>query len=1033
MLHKQHVLIWRQPLNPVTSATYARRNAPRPNVAFPQRRRSRGALLPGPLDESTESYEFRSGPRTLTRSSYEFRYGPRTTDPIPMPRRLATTCWLLSTWLIAWLYLASDAQAQVGWREGFETPQVSWIDAGGDGRYRFPVHERAMQGAHGGMGCETLTLEVSSAGSYVYLSHDIGRAPVIPELVPSVWIRSDRPGIRMFVRVVFPRTMEPRTQVPVTALLSGTTYAKVGSWEQLYLEDLPTLVARQARVLRAQLKTAVDTHEAYIDRVLLNVATGPGRSHIAIDDLEVAGHVQPPEQQPENIPPGAMPPRNITEAAHPRTSLELNGSVLSVEGRPFFARAIEYRGESLAFLKDLGFNTIKFDETPTPALLAEAHRLGLWLVCRPERPPGLGEVDTTGQLLRAVGPEFDRVIAWHLGENLTGRELSATKRWVEQLRRADNRLSRPIFCEAEDEIRAYSRLVDLLLIKRMPLGTTFELADYSTWLRERPRLARPGTPVWAVIQTQPAPELLEQWQLLAHVQPPSAACNSDQIRVLAFAAVTSGARGLCFQSRSSLSAGDEATRNRAAALELLNLELHAIEPWAAAGTVIASVPGTIVGGMPKTDNKGHFVGVNKKDISKRGEVLHTQVLPEVNGLVMQTDRAQLLLPIWTSPGGQWVTGQSAGNGIGFVVPGVSESNDVHELTPGGLRPLKHQRVTGGIRVTLDELGISSMSLLSQDPLVLANVVQRLSQTGRRAAQLQHDLAASRLQGVVEIDSQLAAAGDPVKQSATLIAAARQGLAASEAQLAASQTRDAFLEARRALRPMAQLERMHWTQALKTESGPLGDPLTAAFISLPGHWSFAAGLKAGKWGRNRLSEGDFEDLDRMVWAGWQHYEHPQDGVRTAADLSPAAPKGGRYSLRLAATAINEHAAAGLVETPPVWITSPAIEAHAGQIFRISGWTYIPEAVTGSLDGLMIIESFGGEPLAERVGEARHWKPFVLYRAAPRSGPLRVTIALTGFGEAWIDNVTIEPWLPPGSPPEPIGPGNRSALIRLPPVR
>jgi hypothetical protein len=230
-----------------------------------------------------------------------------------------------------------------------------------------------------------------------------------------------------------------------------------------------------------------------------------------------------------------------------------------------------------------------------------------------------------------------------------------------------------------------------------------------------------------------------------------------------------------------------------------------------------------------------------------------------------------------------------------------------------------------------------------------------------------------------------------------------------------------------------LERAHWTQALKGEAGPLASPLTAAFISLPGHWNFIAQAMAGKWGRNRLSEGQFEDLDRMVWAGWQHFEHPQDGVRTEAELSSAAPKGGRYSLRMAARAIDERAAAGLVETPPVWITSPAVQAGAGQWFRISGWVYVPEPISGSLDGLMIIDSLGGEPLAERLGEARQWKLFTLYRAAPRSGPLRVTIALTGFGEAWVDNVMIEPWLPPGTPPEAIPPGDRSALIRLPPLR
>ncbi|HEX4148675.1 MAG TPA: hypothetical protein VHY20_06795 [Pirellulales bacterium] len=931
--------------------------------------------------------------------------------------------------LSAWIWLAvAPCQAQIGWREGFETPQTSWLDAGGDGRYKLSEHRRSMQGAHGGVGCETLVVDVGSSGSFIYLSHDIGRAPVIPELVPSVWVRADRPGIRIFARVVFPRTPDPRSGAPISTLLVGTTYSKVGNWEQLYLEDVPTLVARQSRVLRSQLKSAVDGREAYIDRVLLNVFTGPGRANISIDDLEIAGHVVPPPPQVAGAPPTAPP-----EQVRPRASVELNGSVFMAEGRPFFPRAIEYQGEPLSFLRELGFNTIKFGQLPTPALLAEAQRLALWLICPPERPPGLGEVEISAQLLEPVGPQYERVLAWHMGENLTGRELAATKRWVEQVRRADNQAGRPIICEAEAEVRAYSRLVDLLLMKRLPLGSTFELADYGTWLRERPRLARPGTPVWAVIQTQPAPELLEQWNLLGHVRPTSGACSSDQIRVLAYSALASGARGLCFQSSSPLSAADEATRDRATALALLNLELHVLEPWCAAGSVAANVPGSVMGAPLPVNQKGQVIAANRKSLSKRGISTPVLQLPEVNGVVLQTDRAQLLLPIWSSAGGQLVSGQSAGNGIAFVVPGVSESTDAHEITPGGLRPLKHQRVTGGIRITLDELGISSMVLMSQDPLVLANLVQRLGQTGRQAARLQRELTASRLKSVVELESQLTAAGQNASEAAGWIASARAGLEECDKQLGAGDARSAFLEARRALRPLGQLERLFWTKAIKGESGPLASPLTAAAISLPGHYNFIAQTKTGNWGRNRLAEGQFEDLDRMVWAGWQHYEHPQDGVRTEAELSSAAPKGGRYSLRMAAKAIDERAAAGLVETPPVWITSPAVQAGAGQWFRISGWVYVPEPITGSLDGLMIIDSLGGEPLAERLGEARQWRKFTMYRAAPRSGPLRVTMALTGFGEAWVDNVMIEPWLPPGTPPETIPPGNRSALIRLPALR
>jgi hypothetical protein len=45
------------------------------------------------------------------------------------------------------------------------------------------------------------------------------------------------------------------------------------------------------------------------------------------------------------------------------------------------------------------------------------------------------------------------------------------------------------------------------------------------------------------------------------------------------------------------------------------------------------------------------------------------------------------------------------------------------------------------------------------------------------------------------------------------------------------------------------------------------------------------------------------------------------------------------------------------------------------------------------------------LAQRIGESTAWREFTLYRAAPRDGNVTVTFALSGMGEAWLDEVTV----------------------------
>ncbi len=131
-----------------------------------------------------------------------------------------------------------------------------------------------------------------------------------------------------------------------------------------------------------------------------------------------------------------------------------------------------------------------------------------------------------------------------------------------------------MLCSPRNDLRGYSRQVDLLLIDRRPLGSSMELADYGTWVRRQPLLARPGTPVWTTVQTQPNEGLRRQLAALQPGRPLPAAVTGEQMRLLVYTAISAGSRGLVFLSRSPLSATDPETRQRAMDLELLNLELH---------------------------------------------------------------------------------------------------------------------------------------------------------------------------------------------------------------------------------------------------------------------------------------------------------------------------------------------------------------------------------------------------------------------------------------------------------------------------
>ena len=135
-------------------------------------------------------------------------------------------------------------------------------------------------------------LKLSANGNaYVYLSHDVGRPIVIDELMPSLWIKSDRPGIQIAARIVLPRAIDPKTGRPIVTMVAGTSYSDTGRWQELRITDMPRLLTRQIRALYSQVGPNLDGREAYVDAVLLKISGGQGVSNVWIDDLDIAGYV----------------------------------------------------------------------------------------------------------------------------------------------------------------------------------------------------------------------------------------------------------------------------------------------------------------------------------------------------------------------------------------------------------------------------------------------------------------------------------------------------------------------------------------------------------------------------------------------------------------------------------------------------------------------------------------------------------------------------------------------------------------------
>jgi hypothetical protein len=76
--------------------------------------------------------------------------------------------------------------------------------------------------------------------------------------------------------------------------------------------------------------------------------------------------------------------------------------------------------------------------------------------------------------------------------------------------------------------------------------------------------------------------------------------------------------------------------------------------------------------------------------------------------------------------------------------------------------------------------------------------------------------------------------------------------------------------------------------------------------------------------------------------------------------------------------------------------------------------------------LVYDSLGGPELGERFQLTDGWREFTFYRVAPADGGLSLTFALTGLGEAALDEVSV-------SVHEPIAAqGSLDEARRLPPT-
>lgn len=899
------------------------------------------------------------------------------------------------------LLLGAKVAAEPAVYEGFDGPGMKWRLSQEDHAAEVLAQECARDQARPGGGSEWLIV-AAPAGDSAHLIYSTPRLPVLDEVEARLWVKSNRPSIRLAARVVFPRSVDDVTHAPRTAIVSGTQYDRVGGWQQLSLSDVPRLLAGQVRVIRATPGVSIDPGEAYVDAIVLTVPGEPGGTTVWTDELEIDGIVL---DRIEDSRTAGPPPTNNTPAhesgvvqvgwrqelgsATGRSSLgeapdvRLHGTTLSVAGKPFVPRAIEWNGEPLEFLADRGFNTVLLRQLPSPEQSAEAFQRGLWFICTPPLPDALDQ--------HGLGQTTDRVLAWYLGSHVTSTELDYFRRWAERVRQHDPYPGRPVIVTPEVDWLPLSQSADALLVHH-PRGSHVPSSAYAQWLDERPRLTRPGTPYWAQLDTQVDDVTRQQAAALAPLaETLDMGLDDGRLENLVQVACTHDCRGFVFLSSSRLDAMDAVTKRRASLLELINRRLQVIEPWLANGKII-----------------GEAIAADGSSTA----------------VVMQMERARLLVlddERGASSEERMAGGARRSSHVdpprSFIVPGVPESNQAYLLSLASLRSLPGKRIAGGYRVVLEPED-DGFVLLTEDQHVVTGLRRRLERTGREVVALEKELAAARAESVSATGRRLEQLGYAEAENTPSIARAQEQINRCDSLLASGRVQEAYLAASSARRILHQAADQQRERVMHTDD-LTSVPLAQSYDTLVQQAQFLNSLGSLRGKDNLLQGGDFEDLGLLVQYGWRHVSHEVPDVDAQAELSAVRPYHGNFSLQLSADAKSRKRTASVITDAPVWITSPPMPVTAGQVVEITGWVRVPGSTDRRNTSLQIVDSLGGTELALDVNRTEGWQPFRMIRAVPQPTDVKITFALTGLGTASIDAVMVRALSPP-------------AVRRLPPI-
>ena len=962
-------------------------------------------------------------------------------------------------------------------REGFETPKASWRREEQDATIELRAHERSSRAAHEGRMSERFAFRAGPGGT-LYYSQSVPKVLIGPEARAEVYVRSNRPGIQLFGRIVLPADIDPDTGLASAVLVTGESVTTEDRWQRLELIDLETELARQARLLRIGTNRQVSLDGAYLERLVLNLYGGAGDTEVFVDEMSVGPVLIVREEgqgegglanDPEVIgaPPALPDPGDPVANPEGGARVQLVANQITKDGRDWVPTIMDAPGADPVILHQFGFDTITLSREATAEDAERAVRAQLMLI--PTLPDGPEWTPEKVMAWVRAYPYKESVAFWNVGDDLgSTRDLKSRKAQLERSRAIiaglhdlPDDFPKLTVGTVDDMLPQYAlagRSLDLLGIAAEDWATIrgpFDTYRFLNQRREQTAVKNPHAPFLAWLSAAAPPWATRN--VWGADEPPSwgrPQVQPEQIRQWAFAALSAGYRAVGFRADAEIT--EPSARPRLIEMAILNAEIDLVESILARG----NDPIVFWDTFPPDPEVLMFFNTNGAAAGQSSSRSSTVTRPQNEVAAHPSIKAasievpgrkgdRLLLVNDYATDSQFQPPQMAVGDLKLQIQ-ASENAQAFEITPAGIEVLKRERGTGGLRFTLRPFSGSALVLVTTDLSEKTRLEERVAGLAPVATDLVIQQIRAQLAEAGQVHAVLLAAGHDVRDSSDLLESVAKHLKLASDLRDRLEFSQAWAESKYASRTLRYLKWYHFIKANEKMNymiraqgraeearppyylpSPISSPPLTSYPTLPQHfeWLLWAQGSQGAFGKNLLPSGAFDRGGKGLRdAGWTDVSHETEDVITSVEVLEGAGYGKNNSaLRMVVrpTETDPKVLADMIpylDHEAIAVRSPPIPVHRGGFFRIRVLVRLTSALPSGTGGLIVRDSLGGKPYEMRLTAASYfWREITLYRFAPEDGEMTITLGLAGYAEVYFDRLRVDTITGPGdaepTPPPP----------------